>query len=133
MPCELCAPSAFPELYRDDRLTVVLVTSEPDYPGFCRVIWHDHVREMTDLSPSDRAHLMDWVWRVEAALRTELSPDKINLASLGNVVPHLHWHVIARFAGDAHFPAPIWAARQRDGHVPPTDGLVRRLRRHLTA
>ena len=105
--CELCAPSPFPVLFADTRLSVVLVTDTPDYPAFCRVIWRGHVREMTDLSAADRAYLMDWVFRTEAALRTVLAPDKINLASLGNVVPHLHWHVIPRFADDAHFPAPV--------------------------
>jgi diadenosine tetraphosphate (Ap4A) HIT family hydrolase len=47
---------------------------------------------------------------LERCLRQHVSPDKINLASLGNQVPHLHWHVIARFAWDSHFPAPVWAA-----------------------
>ncbi|RYF80691.1 MAG: HIT domain-containing protein, partial [Comamonadaceae bacterium] len=47
------------------------------------------------------------------ALRATLAPAKINLAALGNMVPHLHWHVIARFEGDSHFPAPVWAAAQR--------------------
>jgi len=40
--------------------------------------------------------------------------DRANRASLGNVVPHLHWHVIARFDWDARWPAPLWAARQRE-------------------
>ncbi|MEI4902545.1 HIT domain-containing protein, partial [Klebsiella pneumoniae] len=49
------------------------------------------------------------------ALRSLYSPDKVNLASLGNVVPHLHWHVIARFRDDAHFPDPIWSVPRREG------------------
>jgi diadenosine tetraphosphate (Ap4A) HIT family hydrolase len=53
------------------------------------------------------------VFAVEAALRGLMRPDKINLASLGNLVPHLHWHVIPRFGDDPHFPAPIWAAPRR--------------------
>jgi diadenosine tetraphosphate (Ap4A) HIT family hydrolase len=51
--------------------------------------------------------------QVEALMREHLRPTKVNLASLGNVVPHLHWHVIARFDWDSHFPAPIWAEGQR--------------------
>ena len=47
-------------------------------------------------------------------LRNLLQPTKINLATLGNVVPHLHWHVIARFDWDSHFPAPVWAAAVRE-------------------
>ncbi|MCG8993570.1 HIT family protein [Laribacter hongkongensis] len=129
--CELCAPSPFPVLFADTRLSVVLVTDTPDYPAFCRVIWRGHVREMTDLSAPDRAYLMDWVFRTEAALRTVLAPDKINLASLGNVVPHLHWHVIPRFADDAHFPAPVWAARARDGVAHGRPDLAAALREAL--
>ncbi|MCG9079571.1 HIT family protein [Laribacter hongkongensis] len=129
--CELCAPSPFPVLFADTRLSVVLVTDTPDYPAFCRVIWRGHVREMTDLSAADQAYLMDWVFRTEAALRTVLAPDKINLASLGNVVPHLHWHVIPRFADDAHFPAPVWAARARDGVAHGRPDLAAALREAL--
>ena len=129
--CELCAPSPFPVLFADTRLSVVLVTDTPDYPAFCRVVWRGHVREMTDLSAADRAYLMDWVFRTEAALRTVLAPDKINLASLGNVVPHLHWHVIPRFADDAHFPAPVWAARARDGVAHGRPDLAAALREAL--
>ena len=69
---------------------------------------------MTDLSAAERAEIMEMVYKVEAAMRQVFRPAKINLASLGNVVPHLHWHVIARFENDANFPAPIWAAPARE-------------------
>lgn len=70
---------------------------------------------MTDLPPVDQRHLMHIVFAVEQALRELLKPDKINLASLGNMTPHLHWHVIPRFHDDRHFPNPVWgqvAARE---------------------
>jgi len=110
--CELCQGSGGEELYRDASLRVVLV-DDAQYPGFCRVIWHAHVKEMTDLAPAERSALMQMVMKVEAALREAMNPDKINLASLGNMTPHLHWHVIPRFGDDAHFPAPVWANAQR--------------------
>lgn len=99
-------------MWRDARCRVVLA-DEP-FPGFCRVIWNGHVREMTDLGTADRDHLMHVVFAVESALRARLAPLKMNLATLGNVTPHLHWHVIPRFADDSHFPHPVWGARQRD-------------------
>ncbi|KZE34823.1 HIT family protein [Crenobacter luteus] len=134
MNCELCTTLPGVELYADAKLRVILVDNEPDYPGFCRVIWREHVAEMSDLVPADRQYLMDWVWRVEAALRATLNPDKINLASLGNVVPHLHWHVIPRFADDAHFPAPVWAAKKPAGGVAHgAPDLAGRLRAALAA
>jgi len=101
-------------LWSDARCRIVLA-EDVDHPGFCRVIWHAHVREMTDLDPADRSHLLAVVLAVEAALRELLAPLKVNLASLGNQVPHLHWHVIPRFADDAHFPDAVWAPRRRLG------------------
>ena len=110
--CELCAAPGGTVLWRDALLRVIAV-DEPDYPGFLRVVWNAHVREMSDLAPADAAHLLRAVLAAEAAVRAVLAPDKINLASLGNQVPHLHWHVIGRFRDDAHFPQPIWGTRQR--------------------
>jgi diadenosine tetraphosphate (Ap4A) HIT family hydrolase len=110
--CELCDGPGGEELYRNAQLRVVLV-DDAQYPGFCRVIWNAHVKEMTDLPPASRSAMMQMVMKVESALRETLNPDKINLASLGNMTPHLHWHVIPRFGDDAHFPSPVWAAAQR--------------------
>ncbi len=110
--CELCG-LAGPALYRDDKLSVIAV-SDANYPGFCRVIWNAHVREMSELSAEDRALLNDAVYQVEMAVREVMDPDKVNLASLGNVVPHLHWHVIPRYVDDVHFPNPVWAAAVRE-------------------
>jgi diadenosine tetraphosphate (Ap4A) HIT family hydrolase len=112
--CELCTQTGGTVIWRDANCRVVLI-GDPDYPGYCRVIWRAHVREMTDLPAAQRAHCMRVVFAVEQALRTLLVPDKINLASFGNMAPHLHWHVIPRFAGDAHFPNPVWGRRQRSG------------------
>ena len=124
-PCELCAHDGGAVVLRTDVLRVVLV-DEPDYPGFCRVIVNAHVRELTDLPAPALARVMAAVCAVEEAQRAVLSPHKINVASLGNVTPHLHWHVIARFEDDAHFPQPIWGARQR--HTPAEVLAARRAR-----
>jgi diadenosine tetraphosphate (Ap4A) HIT family hydrolase len=110
--CTLCNPANEAVLWYDNRCRITEVNNN-DYPGYCRVIWHAHVREMSDLSVDDRRHLYFVVETVEEALRRVVRPDKINLASLGNQVPHLHWHVIPRFANDPHFPDPIWATPHR--------------------
>jgi diadenosine tetraphosphate (Ap4A) HIT family hydrolase len=114
MTCELCDQIGGTLLWQDEACRVVQV-ADADYPGFCRVIWKRHVKEMTDLSATEREHLMAIVFSVEAAIRAALHPDKINLASLGNLTPHLHWHVIPRFTQDKHFPQPIWGTAQREG------------------
>ena len=111
--CPLCRDDGGTVLLRSELLRVVLV-DDADYPGFCRVILNRHAREMTDLAPGEIARMMSAVFAVEDAQRAVLAPDKINLASFGNLVPHVHWHVIPRFADDAHFPQPIWGPRQRE-------------------
>jgi diadenosine tetraphosphate (Ap4A) HIT family hydrolase len=111
--CELCDQSDYEVVHRTEKFRVVLV-DDAQYPGFCRVIWNGHVKEMTDLPAGERALLMTAVWQVEAAVREAMNPDKMNVVSLGNMVPHLHWHVIPRYSGDAHYPGPIWATKLRD-------------------
>jgi diadenosine tetraphosphate (Ap4A) HIT family hydrolase len=128
--CPLCAAGP-PALWRDDFCRVILA-EEPDYPGFCRVILNRHVKEMTDLAESERQRLMAVVFATEAAVRETLQPEKVNLASLGNVVPHLHWHVIPRYPDDRHYPDPVWAAPRRPATEPRTlPDLAPRLSRSL--
>jgi len=110
--CELCAAKNEDVLVNTPKFRVILV-DDANYPGFCRVIWNAHVKEMTDLAIVDRSALMQAVCKVEQAIRDVMLPHKINLASLGNMVPHLHWHVIPRYQDDAHFPNPVWAATDR--------------------
>jgi diadenosine tetraphosphate (Ap4A) HIT family hydrolase len=114
--CELCQPASAP-VYRNAKLSVIMV-DDANYPGFCRVIWNDHVKEMSDLAVADRLLLNDAVWHVETAVLEVMAPAKVNVASLGNVVPHLHWHVIPRYADDAHFPNPVWASAVRQTDEP---------------
>jgi diadenosine tetraphosphate (Ap4A) HIT family hydrolase len=124
--CELCDQVGGTLLWQDASCRVVLV-GDADYPGFCRVIWNKHVKEMTDLSGTKSAHLMATVLAVEAAIREAMRPDKINLASLGNVTPHLHWHVIPRYTHDKHFPQPVWGVAQREGTASLPPGWQARL------
>ena len=107
--CPLCTQPGGEVLARDERLRVVLA-DEPQHPAFVRVIWNAHVAATCDLAASDRDHLMRVVFEVERGLRDGMRPDKINLASLGNVVPHLHWHVIGRWRDDPTFPGSVWSA-----------------------
>lgn len=112
--CTLCKDDLKPDegllIWRGDDCRVILV-NDPDLPGFCRVIWNQHVSEMTDLSYGEREHFMTLVFAVEEAIRHVMHPDKVNLASLGNMVPHLHWHVIPRYQDDAFYPSTAWSQR----------------------
>lgn len=113
--CVLCRDAGGLPVWQGAQLRVIRAQEE-GFPAFYRVIWTAHAAELSDLSEVDRNTCMAVVATVERVLRTQLQPTKINLAALGNMVPHLHWHVIARHDWDSHFPAPVWAnpLRARD-------------------
>ena len=86
---------------------------DANFPAFYRLIWQAHVAEFSQLSPAERSDCIEAVNAIERVLIESLQPTKVNLASLGNVVPHLHWHVIARFRDDRHFPDSVWSVPRR--------------------
>lgn len=108
-PCPLCRVDESTLLFSHPHWRVI-DAQDPMFPAFTRVIWHEHVTEMSDLTSHHRDELMAVVFEVESIMRATLSPDKINLASLGNQVPHLHWHVIGRWLDDPSFPDSVWTA-----------------------
>lgn len=120
--CPLCREEGEKVIWEDNLCRVIKVEDDA-YPGYCRVIWNTHVAEMTDLPPLERQHFFAVVMAVEMALRRLMAPAKINLASLGNMVPHLHWHVIPRFRDDCHFPEPIWSAARHPVRFRPAPGM----------
>ena len=116
--CVYCNGVAEALLWSDAQCRVIHV---PDarFDGLCRVVWNRNVAEFSDLDDAARIHVMKVVAGVEKGLRALLTPNKINLASLGTAVPHLHWHVVPRYRDDSHYPEPIWGAPQRAGIVRP--------------
>ena len=132
--CVLCDSDGGVLLHAAADWRLVRTEDTPSHPVFYRLIWNRHVAEFSELSAAERHHCMDTLARLERAMRDGLQAAglparKINLASLGNVVPHLHWHLVARFDADAHFPAPIWAPAVRADD----SGHLQRLRAALPA
>ena len=124
--CPLCIADGGALVWRGDKLRVIRA-AEQGFPAFYRVVWNDHAAEFSDLSATDRIVCMDAVALVERVLREQLAPTKINLAALGNMVAHLHWHVIARYDWDSHFPASVWAAAQRERNEEREAEIARQL------
>lgn len=116
--CPLCQPTQHTVLWEDLFARVVLI-NDVDYPAYCRVELIEHVKEMTDLTPQSRARMMKIVFSVESAIREVIVPDKVNLASLGNHTPHVHWHVVPRFQHDKHFPNSHWGQAVRSNTSQP--------------
>ena len=129
--CVLCEEDGG-EIVWSNALARVVNVNDDDHPGFCRVILQRHVREMTDLPDSERGDLMRIVFAVEQVQRKLLSPEKINLASFGNMVAHVHWHVIPRFRSDPHYPAPVWGNRKAGSALPLPDNYWKQFGDELT-
>ena len=107
--CLLCSQAGGALLWNCELFRVI-DACDPVYPGTTRVVLNRHVAEMTDLGEADQQRVMRATFCVERVMRDTLGPDKVNLAALGNMVAHLHWHVIPRWKEDPHFPQAIWAA-----------------------
>lgn len=124
--CPLCVGVGGVLVFQGHKYRVIRA-EESDFPAFYRVVWKAHVAEFSDLDRADRHLCMEVINVVERVLRTQLEPTKINLATLGNVVPHVHWHVIARFDWDSHFPGPVWALPKRPADQVCLEGLNAKL------
>lgn len=111
--CPLCREPGGVPVFQAPQWRLIRA-EDANFPAFYRLVWQAHVAEFSDLDSRQRQACMEAVCAVEQVLRESLQPTKINVASLGNVVPHLHWHVIARFDWDSHFPNPVWGAAVRE-------------------
>lgn len=128
--CPHCEGRGEDLLWSGNRFRVVLV-HDTGFDGWCRVIWHDHVAEFSDLQLQDRRDVFDAVMQVEEALLDEIRPAKINIASLATAVPHLHVHVIPRFPDDPTFPDPVWLPPRQQSTRQLPAGFDARMRARL--
>lgn len=110
--CPLCNPCDELVVAKTEKFRIIKVP-DVNFPGYFRLIWNKHVKEMSDLSVQDRHSLMDALCSIEEIMIEELKPTKINLAEFGTMVPHLHWHLIARYEDDPNFPDSYWGAKKR--------------------
>ncbi|WP_395317117.1 HIT family protein [Variovorax sp. UC74_104] len=124
--CVLCEGPGGRLVFEGAKLRVIHA-EEAGFPAFYRVVWREHAPEFSDLDAADRVLCMEAVTVVEQCLREHLKPAKVNLAALGNMVAHLHWHVIARFSNDSHFPGSVWAPVQRERNVALEADIAARL------
>ena len=89
--------------------TYVLLNRDQFFRGYCFVFTKNHVTELFHLDRQSRIEVIEEVNAVAEALYEALHPVKINYELLGNMVPHMHWHIIPRFSDDPLWPSPIWS------------------------
>jgi len=93
--------------------SLVLLGPWQHYLGYCIVVSRQHATELSQLSDTHRAAYLDEMCRVARAIEEEFQPRKLNCELLGNLVPHLHWHLFPRYAHDAEALKPVWLALDR--------------------
>ena len=111
--CPLCFPKGENVVAECGKFRIIAVEDET-LPLYFRIIWKDHVKEMSDLSEEDGLLLWKAIHTVEKIMRDVARPEKINLAEFGTMVPHLHWHLIGRWSDDPYYPDSIWSQKRRE-------------------
>jgi diadenosine tetraphosphate (Ap4A) HIT family hydrolase len=109
----------------DLELSRVFLHEDQFFPGYVLLVLRRHATELFDLSPTERAGLMEEVSRVAQALARVFRPVKINYELLGNLVPHIHWHLVPRLATDPGLSRPIWTVEHRPAPLGPDAARAR--------
>jgi diadenosine tetraphosphate (Ap4A) HIT family hydrolase len=116
----------------DLPLSRVLLMNDANYPWLILVPRNADLVEMIDLNDAEQAQLMREVTLAARALREITAFHKLNIAALGNMVPQLHVHIIARFPHDAAWPKPVWGVMPARAYEREAlDNLVQALRRKI--
>jgi len=95
----------------DLKLCQIRLMDNSDYPWLVLIPMKNNIIEITDLQQSDY-DLFNWeIRKVAKILQDKFKPDKLNIATIGNVVPQMHVHIIARFKNDTLFPKTVWGSK----------------------
>ena len=128
--CELCVTSTLPILWQNNHFRVILVNDQ-NIRGYLRLELIEHVKEIHHLTPTIQSEMYKIMNIIENIVTDVYSPDKINLASLGNKIPHIHWHIIPRFTNDNFFPQSIWSKPVRQNKFENSIDEIDQLKQQL--
>ena len=128
--CELCVTSTLPILWQNNHFRVILVNNQ-NIRGYLRLELIEHVKEIHHLTPTIQSEMYKIMNIIENIVTDVYSPDKINLASLGNKTPHIHWHIIPRFTNDNFFPQSIWSEPVRQNKFENSIDEIDQLKQQL--
>jgi diadenosine tetraphosphate (Ap4A) HIT family hydrolase len=122
-PCPMCSKWQDDADLRIAELAqcCVLFNRDQFFPGYTLVFTREHVTELFHLEREVRQEVIEEVNAVAAALSTLYQPTKINYELIGNMVPHMHWHIVPRFASDPLWPRPIWSEPHAEVHLTPAE------------
>lgn len=98
-----------------------------------KIFTHAPHKEFSECSRLEKEAIWNTLDVVEKEMLSYFKPSKINIASFGNMLPRVHWHIMARFENDDYFPEPMWGMKQREGFVleTPMEPFLERLKHKL--
>ncbi len=107
----------------------VYIEQEESSIPWLKIFVQQEAKELTDCSHETQQEIFRVLIVLEKAMLDYFQPEKINIASFANYLPKVHWHIMARFKDDSHFPEPMWGEKQRDGdlQLPSMDVFIGRL------
>jgi len=117
-------------LYSNPLITIDVHESEIPWLKIFTNIPH---KEFSQCSAEEKVMIIDMLDLIEVEMLEYFKPEKINIASFGNVLPRVHWHIMARFSEDSYFPEPMWGTKQREGSVKvaPMEPFLKELKEKL--
>ena len=101
-------------IYQNEMIRIE--TEESEIP-WLKIFTQEPYKEMSELPHNLKLEIFELLDIIEKEMIRYYHPDKINIASFGNYLPHLHWHIMARFKEDSYFPEPMWGKKQREADL----------------
>lgn len=117
-------------IYSNPLIYVELHESEIPW---LKIFTHNPRKEFSECSNEEKKMIWDALDLIEKEMLECFAPAKINIASFGNMLPRVHWHIMARFENDSYFPEPMWGMKQREGFVlkAPMEPFLEKIKREL--
>ena len=101
-------------IYQDELIHIKV---EPSEVPWLIIYLNSGVKELSEATTEEKNRLFELLDTIEKAMLSFYNPTKINIASFGNMHPHLHFHIMARFKEDSYYPEPMWGKKQREARL----------------
>ena len=113
-------------IYENENIRIEIEESEIPW---LKIFTQNSYKEMSEVPAEIKFEIYDLLDLIEKHMLAYYQPEKINIASFGNYVPHVHWHIMSRFKEDSYFPEPMWGEKQREARLglPSFDTFVETL------
>lgn len=117
-------------IYSNPLITIEIHESEIPW---LKIFTQTKRKEFSECTRAEKEAIWECLDIIEKEMLAYFNPDKINIASFGNMLPHVHWHIMARYKEDSYFPEPMWGNKQREGvaKVAPMEPFLQNLKEKL--